>query len=473
MQATEQEQTKYAPTYRKEKIKLRPWQVEWANRAIRILRHHHGYIDTSAPGDGKSYILLSVALRLKLRILVVCPLIVVDIWRQLAEKYGVLVYDIITYQSLRSKSGGQPRHGLLSRHQDNTFTTTEKFREVVNEGILLVLDEVQYTKNNCNSQHRSCHALVKDIYTTTGKSKYALLSGTPLDKIEHVVSLLRLIGYIKRPRLYIRNRAGQVKLLGLQDLIDECCKIDSETTLRLLGGVEDKFDAKQLCYMLYIHVVKKKISGGMVADKGNRVVRFDIKNGFYRISQSRQVRLHDALEQLTRCVDGSSRESIGEITKALVKIENAKTLDFARVARKILTDCKTNKVIISLNYNSTIAELTKLLEEFDPLLLTGETKNRTEVVVQFNNTNRLLLMNTAIAVGINLHDTTGDRKRYMLVSPTYRLLEVIQAAARIYRDGTKSEATVRLFYALGSEEPHILEAMRKKSLILGELWKKQ
>jgi hypothetical protein len=110
---------------------------------------------------------------------------------------------------------------------------------------------------------------------------------------------------------------------------------------------------------------------------------------------------------------------------------------------------------------------------FLTLILNGEIppKKRGIIVQAFNeNPNqRVLIMNTAVGgVGISLHDTRGDSPRFMLISPSYKLLEVTQAAGRIYRDGTSSDAVVRMFYGDGiaQSETGILTAMANKTKIL-------
>ena len=78
-------------------------------------------------------------------------------------------------------------------------------------------------------------------------------------------------------------------------------------------------------------------------------------------------------------------------------------------------------------------------------------------------------MNTAVGgVGISLHDTVGNAPRFMLISPSHKLLEIIQAASRIYRDGTMSNAYVRVFYGKGNvgAEISILQALARKTTIL-------
>ena len=71
-------------------------------------------------------------------------------------------------------------------------------------------------------------------------------------------------------------------------------------------------------------------------------------------------------------------------------------------------------------------------------------------------------------VGISLHDTTGEYPRYMFISPSYKLIETAQAASRIHRFGTMSDAIVRMFYANEDRlmEIKILTAMTAKTAVV-------
>jgi hypothetical protein len=445
-----------------ERLTLREWQVDWAYKAQAILAAYRCYIDTSRMGSGKTFIVLWLAQQLDVRPLIVCPVIMIDIWRRTAAQYGIPVVDVISYQSLRSQTGKQPRHGLLVR-EDGEFTVTSLYTSLVESGVLLVLDEMQYTKNN-NSQYRACCSLVRSINkAATTRSRVALLSGSPFDKEKHAVSLLRMLGYME----------GKSVLRRLRYLINVCNRIDTEATSVVLD--EEGSGVANLCYRLYVGVVKKAISGAMQPE--TMKCRFDVKNAFYRISDSSVEELRAALDDLARAVgynhetstlewsgEEEKEHDIGAVTRALVRIENAKVPDFARVARTILSKERV-KLVISLNYTSTIDQLAALLSDYEPLILIGKTKNRSVVVQHFNESGRLLLMNTSIATGFSIHDTTGDERRFMLISPTYRMLDAMQAASRIYRDGTKSDAVVRIFHGKGKEQC-ILDAMYKKSIVL-------
>ena len=470
-------------------IALRPWQTDWAQKAHDILLKNHGYIDTSRMGSGKTYVTLWLAKQFGFRLLIVCPVIMIDVWRKTAAEYGVSIIDIISYQSLRSQRGHQPKHGYLNRYDNTTekgsrlthFVPTKAYKDLVEQGIMIVCDEIQNIKNN-SAQYKACSALIQPIINEGGCSRFGLLSGTPFDKEEHATNLLRLIGYIKAYRLYnYLKDTRELVLEGMQELIDSCRFINKNETDKVLTEIPlAKGKMNLMCYTLYTRVIKTSISGAMPAPT-TIVGTFDVKNGFYKMTENRAEELRSAINELADVVKFNQRtntaeiraENIGAVTTALVHIENAKADDFARVATEILNSNNNNKVIISVNYNSTIDEIRRLMISFNPLVLNGQipAKKRSEIVKQFNENPKIrsLIMNTSVGgVGISLHDTKGDAPRFMIMSPSYKLLDVTQAAGRIYRDGTLSDATVRMFYGKGEAvlETNILTAMARKTQVL-------
>jgi hypothetical protein len=305
-----------------------------------------------------------------------------------------------------------------------------------------------------------------------------LLSAIPFDKEEHSINLLRLIGYIRHPRLYTYvGRPPQLRLEGLQELIDAANFIDPDKTRAVMAGIPlIKSMMTKLVYRLYSEVILDRIAGSMPPP--DIEATFDAKNGFYNINPANAARLAEGIAMLANAVgyvEGMAvaqiqAATIGVVTTALVKIETAKAYDIARVARSILTTHPTGKVIISVNYTDTLEFLRQALADYNPILLYGDVPpRRRHLLVRDFNTNlakHVLIMNTAVGGhGISLHDTVGGAPRFMLLSPSYKLLEIAQATGRIYRDGTVSDATVRMFYGKGrgAQETNILTAMARKT----------
>jgi hypothetical protein len=442
-------------------------------------------------GSGKTYVLLWLAQQFQFTLLVICPAIMIDVWRDTAAEYGVPVIDIISYQSLRSKYGKQPKHKFLTRHDatDETgkkhlyFEATPYYKELLQQGILVVGDEIQNVKNN-SDQHKAFNALLQEIIAGGGQSRFAMLSGTPFDKEEHAMNLLRLIGYIRSRRLFT-TRGDVLYLEGIQELIEACQNINGAETERVLAEIPITRDnLKHLTYELYVRVIKYTISGSMPTPP--IPFEFDVKNGFYRLDPGSAQILSAALENLVKLVrfnpgrqeiEADARvimqpQNLAAVNRILMAVEGAKSQTFSRVAFQILDQTPRAKIIISVNFIDTIDRLADLLAVYRPLILTGAVpaKNRRQIIRQFNTdpVHQVLLMTTQTGgVGINLHDTVGDAPRFMLLSPSYKLLDLVQGSGRIYRVGTASDATVRIVYGLGfSIEVGILSSLARKTDVL-------
>lgn len=471
-------------------VTLFDWQMDWANRAYGILLRNHGYIDTSRMRSGKTVLLMWLARQFGFRLIVIGPVgAVQDNWHSEAAKYGVEIITYISYQSLRSKRGFQPKHGLLERHDNVTeggvrqvhFVPTQQYLNLIESGVMLVCDEIQNIKND-SAQYKACSALMRPLISGGGRSRFALLSGTPFDKEEHATNLLRLIGYVRARRMYNYDRVNQTIVLeGMQELIDACRFINDEETTRVLTQIPPtKKNMTHLAFILYIRVVKAGISGAMAAPVTDQA-DYNVMNGFYTMVAHRGQQLHNAVDALMRATNFNERtgiaewqpNKIGAVTPALVQIEDAKVDDFARVTTQILMENPRNKVVISVNYTTTIDQIKTLLIFYHPLILYGETpqKKRAGIVRDFNENpaRRVLIMNTAVGgVGISLYSKEPDSPRYMLISPSYRLLDIAQAAARIYGPGMISRAVVRMFYGrgVGEQEVRILDAIARKTEVL-------
>src|SRR5207237_7354405 len=138
-----------------------------------ILSSTHFCFDLSQMGSGKTVIHLKFSKDQKIRIIVICTLSAQSAWLNESEKYGIEIFFIISYPSLTSRKGYQPKHGYLTRidkvsgHPE--FIPTDKLKSLIDEGVYVVFDECQSVKNK-NQQHYACTAIVNCILRSkTGK----------------------------------------------------------------------------------------------------------------------------------------------------------------------------------------------------------------------------------------------------------------------------------------------------------------
>jgi hypothetical protein len=79
-------------------------------------------------------------------------------------------------------------------------------------------------------------------------------------------------------------------------------------------------------------------------------------------------------------------------------------------------------------------------------------------------TSQILIVSLmAGGAGINLHDEHGHGPRQSLISPSYSIDDLIQAAGRIWRASSKSKATQRIIFAAGTVEEEIAANLEAKA----------
>ena len=478
-------------------VELRDNQVEWAQRILTIYKRRNVYADTSITGCGKTCVCIWVAQQFPqcrilndptpplpyLLMVVICPATVKPHWMDETRKRGMQCFTI-TYESLRGTKTYPPSHGLLDRFDivsegDRKFTrfvATEHWYKMVNKGVMVVVDENQKAKN-ASAQSRAVQALLEPVHRSS-VSKAALLSFTPFEKPENAVVALRLLGILKEEKLYnIDPHTKEFTALGIQEIIDVAAEANATLTQTIvLDTGMSKSKMNQLCYNLLSGPIKATIAGAMPPPI-NITGKLYAKSGFYKISGDNAQKLEDAVNQLSNAVGYKNGEidhqqfssNMGAVNQSLMAMEDAKLPDMVRVAWGILSSNPNAKMIICLNYIDHIKAVAATLSSFQAQTLMGSTpaKKRQAIIEAFNTPSaafRLIVMNPEVGgVGINLHDKSvgGFYPRYMLISPGYKMGIIAQAAGRIYRDGTTSDATVSVFY--GRNDKAVAAAVRNSN----------
>ena len=507
-------------------VEPRSYQRDHYAKLEKVLDECNFYLDKSKPGAGKTYPPIYFAQKYNLPVFVICPLTVEDTWNRAKKNYNFKIIDIVAYASIRSVKNKQPKHGLLDRF-DNTindgiekveFKATEKLIEMVETGVLFVFDECHNLKNR-TAQWKACKEIARTIIKSENKkSKLCLLSGTPFDKPEHAKQFMELVGIIQAHYMYRSvNNNLIIEGFGLQELIDYGNKCNPELTQLYLDKHKFKFlNTKNIekfitnfTYDIFIDVFCKKFSSvipedhsrsvdlksseltqnitnnNLIPDLGNIVSNYlfveDKKNGYYNVDPELELKIVKGISALAKSVsyvDGAITENkinFGSVTVCLKALEILKTEIFIRAATEKLRQDPSNKVILFFNYTDSINKCATELKEYNPLILTGQTRKRGELIEKFNNNPmyRLLIGNIKVGgTGIELDDKVGNSPRSLFISPSYFMIEMHQATLRIFRENTKSNAFTRFVYAnilTGTSlmrESKILEALARKSKVL-------
>lgn len=487
-------------------FELLPNQVSHVEKLQRILGRHKFAFDFSMLGTGKTYASTWLALSGGFKhVVVVCPLSVAPKWEMMKAAHGLPLECVVSYCSLRSVKGKQPKHGLLNRidykrvvknemREDDEgkeidtvrYTPTAKLTAMLEDQTMVIVDEIQNFKN-MSAQFEACKAIIEAVVASTN-SRVVLLSGSPVDKEEQVARLFKVLGVFKadeiaRYNIHIRD----MEWTGMQEIVDFCRAVnpDAMARYRLPSKWERAARLHRYAYDLFQRVVKPAMSSSMIPMR----IPFTLSkyNGYYNMSPEEVHNLKLAVDELEEAVgfnkdtgtvhitavgskDGAS---FAKIQVALVAIETAKRDLFVRLAKKALETPHT-KVILCFNFTSTIAYVKEALGEYEPLVLDGKTSQtqRGHILDAFqapNDNYRVLIGNvTVCSTGIDLDDKDGRFPRVAYINPNYSTITLYQLGHRFHRADSKSNASVYFVYGAARPEVSVLNALSQKSKIMKE-----
>jgi hypothetical protein len=531
-------------------VELLGHQGDHAQRLMATLDRFRFALDLSTPGAGKTFVATHIAKELGIKhVVVVAPLSILPKWKSMETEHGLPLRNAVSYCSLRSVTGKQPKHGLLRREdtfsntvvaeeqasagaggtttaagehqgqQSTKFFATEAWNTLVREGVLLVVDEIQNVKN-VSSQFLSVKELIRSILADAlGPSKVLLLSGTPIDKPEQVINLLRALGISTTRALgHFNPQTRRCEAKGFRQILrfvyeNMPTTIPPRSLASLIHTAEAVADTYEqygydvstyskrdffgaVLYQLFKDVILKVIGSKMPPRASTNTV--DKRNAFYLIEDASMQRLlREGVSRLMNVVsfnEGTQQVTINHadrgmtfrgIARALQMIETAKISTFVRVARAALLGDPNKKVVVCLNYTDSILDVCTGLSEFNPLVVRGSTseRQRGEILAKFQKRDvkhRLLVGNlSCLSTGIDLDDKEGTFPRLALVSPNYSTITLHQLVYRFLRADTRSDAQVHFVFGRAyvsrdtklthMEELSVLNALAKKSGILRDV----
>jgi len=471
-------------------------------------------IDLSMLGTGKTYTSAKIGEDLGVKhIVVICPVSVKAKWQHMKKEYGIPLKDCISFCQLRSTKCKQPKHGLLKRrdykesvrvnHETHVldrvdFSASDAFKALVDEGLLLIIDEVQNIKN-ITSQFHACQALIAEIVKRgvgegpESKSRLLLVSGSPIDKKEQSVNMFRCLGVMKATELTTYNIGTyQFVPTGILEIEAFCRQLSPEHDMFGAYG-RNHTRSKNLCmtyaYRMFQEVFKRRLSHAM--DPPEADTHLVKRNGEFVVEREvDRLLLEVGIGKLKKACGfdpdnntvnfgTNSAVTMSGIQVALMQIETAKIHTFARIARKALESDPNKKVVICVNYCATITDLKGLLVTYRPLLLQGSmsSNRRAEAIANFQKgdcEHRLLIANLSVcSTGIDLDDKFGTFEREVFVSPMYNTITLYQLCHRFQRMDTKSSSDIFMVYGKGAVESRVLAALGRKSLVMKETTENQ
>ncbi len=491
-------------------------------------------MNTTPTGGGKTLHTLFLAQQFGMRIGIICPNNAKVTWINKCNEYGFQPLFLLGDREIIGRGDGPVKHGFLFRRNEGSekkkdikYYPTQAFLNIINKSeymqladmqrtldqtramvvapdqeaarqqwianriaemerldqhlsnnkFLLIIDEAHVIKNRDSLVWKACAAMEKAINEDPATyNRTTLLSATMFDKPEHAESYMRFCGMIKSEKLYnFIGSTGETQYLGIQELIDNCNRINPQVTADVLAlyplerGSKQTERMRMLVYYLFVCVVKTFISStgpSPVAPDNVANGYFDLGPRYSRDYDAAATALEETLGVSYDPVSGEARLNnqkvgLGTISPTLKALENSIAYSMARVAHDYLMANPTGKIVLAVHYNDARQLLAEWLKGYNPMQICGcapynKLENRMAAINAFQNNPqvRVMIINAISGgVSVDLHDIHGGQPRLMLISPfSYRFINVLQTLGRIWRVGLKSRAMAVMFYGAGTKE---------------------
>lgn len=502
---------------------------------LHILQHKHSCAaDTSPTGSGKTFTEYAYAALAGLKVLAVCPNSVSIKHQRVAELFGVElvctemeekelkllekgkpVRNTVTIERLRGSSAWPISHPFLERITTQTergdeqvdYQVTQRFKDLVDEGVLVLIDEVHKCKN-ATSQYRAARALVAYIVKhnqeqaqklTAGEmaleqltdlSRVLIMSATPADKVQHSCNLVQLLGVVSDPKMYQVTQEGgrfTTRATGYQELYQLCLRWNPVTTRKYaIRAKTSKKIVETYTYELFSKVLRNFLVSQMEAP--DIPFERDVKNGFYQLEPEEMELFVQGQTMLQVATQFDARtgqveltqDSFALMTPALMKMNKAKRGAMARAALADLRANPQTKVIILTKYISDAEWIVEYLEMFSPRIYHGKMSmmDRTLTVSAFQHPSEdcrvFVGQIQASGESIDLDDQDGNWPRKMYIMPCFEFIPQVQALGRFWRSSTRSDVVARFVYARDgvhelTYEVNIMDALARKKAVTNNL----
>jgi len=454
------------------KIKLEKEQLEHVNRLIKILNHNPGCGDTSPCGAGKTITTLYLAQTLKLKLMVVCPKTLVNKWQKECDTYGIKPSAIISYGLLAGKK--KCNHPWLTQNNQK-YVVTEKFMNLAQKGVFLVFDEVQYVKNMNSKRAKAAFALVKVLKRTVSRSCF--LSNTPIAKKDYSDAIVKIPGIVTREHMWIYDHASMkynVVGHGLSELMMYCRRFDSKQVDVIKKKYPiDNSNKKLICFNLYSFILRNVIVSSM--PEPNKKFKLTIYNAFYKMNTKSLNYIETGYKLIKKKIRNKGKSGFGTLAKAITLIEKGKLVKIEELIGERLNRDLNIKIIVYLCRKASMYQMKTDFEAYNPLVMNSDVigKNRDDIITKFqraDNEYRLLITSAGVGgVGLDLDDQIGNFPREVYIVPTYKYIDDYQAARRVMRRFTRSDAKVYFVYSSDFPEEKILINQINKSDVHSEV----
>lgn len=390
------------------------------------------------------------------KVLIICPKSVIPVWRNEFEKYADFPVSIFSLNGQKETFTPTVDKDKLTVYIIN-YESTWRREIIIGEfnPDMVILDESQHIKSHISKQSKFCHKLGDRV-------KYKLiLSGTPISQ--------SLIDGFSQFKFLNKNIFGS----SITKFRDKYCIMGGYKNHQIVGYKNQEEFAKKL------HSISYRVTLNECTDMPDTVDKIE----YCYLNESRKIYDELAREMVTM-VQGTNiavvnilaqLHKLQQVTGGFLPVEyddgHREILKVGEeklnLLESVLRDLPSReKVVIFVRYNKSSGEVIAICDRLASLgrkyvVLTGETKNRGEVIKKFQADPSVTAIVAQIqvgGVGIEL-----NAARYMIFySLDFNADTHTQAKGRIRRMNKKQVCVYIYLLAKNTIDEKIFKALQKK-----------
>ena len=412
------------------------YQKDHCDRLVNSIKKFGYAKDGSDTGTGKTVVALTVAKRLGLTPLVICPKAVAPSWKEWCQKFDFKGFEVLNYEKIRN--GRTPFYKKKSAYKG-------EFTNLFPETNIIIFDEDHRCKSPKSENSKLMVAAKADRFPTL-----CLGATSCTNPIE-----MRALGYV-------------LDMHSNSDWWNWClrngCKKGTFGGLTFLG----------------FRTVLKRFHDHIYTDgRGSRIKVGDLPPGSfpetvisadgYDVKGSEHIdKIYEELAETISEIQAKRTDDDSALTaqlRARQEIEAVKVPIFESLSRDAIES--GNSVVIFVNFRATLEALIKRLAGLGQISIiygaqTDHERYLEAKKFQKDETRICLCMTQAGGTGLSLHDEHGNYPRVSLISPSFSAIDLRQALGRVHRATGVTPSVQRIIFANDTVEMRVCKAVRGK-----------
>lgn len=420
---------------------LRPFQRTHTRKLLAAQNLHRASLDGSGTGIGKMVIGCALAAALGKKAYVVAPLAVLPAWRRWLDEFA-LDYEVLNYEALRSRKG-------QAWLETTKVGRAKQYRWTLPRNALLILDEIQRACSPSTQTTRILCAAARQNIAIHCAS--ATAAKDPSDCF--------FLGTLFK--LHNGTGAGFTEWCkGFSTYLNSWGKLEFQGTPDDLGRLHRKMYPK---FASRLRV--QDLPPGSLPENNIEVCLVD--TGHTKEIASAYLdadREAERVRQLGMSASETTAGVLAAMMKARIEAERLK-LDY------MIEDAKERmaegyRVILSVSFRAHMQRAAEALGDPENLIIGNQKPEHRQQVIdnfQAHKTKWIVVGLDSGGVGISLHDILGEGPRYVLLSPGFSAVALLQMLGRAVRSGGKTPVFQKIILADGvGVEIQIANSLRGK-----------